>query len=507
MSCLTPEIEELHKQACDEKEDFYIDPATGLTVFTAFSHKKRGRCCGSMCRHCPFDWVNVSREKPVYTSSDDESEEEDNEQEKSTVHIHTLDKSSEKTLNSPPPTTSIDTSAVTATTSSNSTSISSTNGANRIINQPTTLQTSSRKEKDRKKAEDRKSPVYTKTGDSGTSQLFNGERRRKDDELFEALGSVDELCSFVGAARVLCTQTVKKEEWIEDLAQELALIQSQLLDLGSHVATPRASKSTTQQQLQRTMFPRSRVRQLEAKIDDLVSKLPDLNSFVLPGGSERSAALHVCRSVTRRLERALVPLSETLPETGGASISSSARTYVNRLSDYFFVLGRWACVMDGEEEQFYVRTIVEGGDEDEAEDGEGDVDVANLTSTAAPDRVQENREKEGRNHRGEGSDGGSSEQAIALAPSVSASSLHQPGSFFSLPGFTTLLTMRTTRTAVKSASTGEGDRRGESTKDDDTEYEYQIQLQLPAAKALAMGAFVATALAVAAAVLPRRRVQ
>ena len=226
MSSLPPDIEELHTAACEGKQDGYIDPQNGLFVFTAYAHRKRGRCCGSMCRHCPYDWINVKKEQPASdtdSDTDTDEEEEGAEPEEEEVGEPQEDFSMKRVVTSKAPPTD---------DSESSGSLANTG----------------------------KSPVYTRTGDSGKSSLFNGERRRKDDLLFAALGDVDELCSFVGAARVLCNASTpsktKKGDWVIKLGQELEEIQSQLMDLGSHIATPRGSDVTTQTQLDRTKFPR-----------------------------------------------------------------------------------------------------------------------------------------------------------------------------------------------------------------------------------------------------------
>jgi len=187
--------------------------------------------------------------------------------------------------------------------------------------------------------EPRRVKIYTKTGDGGTSSLYNGERRNKDDQVFEALGTIDELNSFVGLARTVCTE--------ESLAAHLVSIQATLLDLGAHVATPRAPTSS-EARVARTEFGDHVTAELEAWIDALDAQLPPLRTFVLPSGGALSAHLHVCRSVTRRAERLLVPLARD-----AASVDGAAVRFINRLSDYFFVAARFACQNAGETETIY----------------------------------------------------------------------------------------------------------------------------------------------------------
>lgn len=188
-------------------------------------------------------------------------------------------------------------------------------------------------------SEVRRVKIYTKTGDGGTSSLYNGERRNKDDQVFEALGTIDELNSFVGLARTVCKEAT--------IGSHLVSIQATLLDLGAHVATPRAPTSS-EARVARTEFGDLVTGELEAWIDAFDAQLPPLRTFVLPSGGALSAHLHVCRSVTRRAERLLVPLARD-----GASVDGAAVRFINRLSDYFFVAARFACQSDGETETVY----------------------------------------------------------------------------------------------------------------------------------------------------------
>jgi ATP:cob(I)alamin adenosyltransferase len=140
--------------------------------------------------------------------------------------------------------------------------------------------------------------IYTKAGDMGASSLFTGERRMKTDRTFDALGNTDELNSFIGLSVAHANE--------EKLREQLHTIQSRLLDIGGHIATPRSTASEEKQN--RTQFSAENVTLLENWIDEYTSELPTIKQFILPGGSKCSAYLHVSRSVCRRTERSLIPL-------------------------------------------------------------------------------------------------------------------------------------------------------------------------------------------------------
>lgn len=187
-----------------------------------------------------------------------------------------------------------------------------------------------------------KSRIYTKTGDTGTSSLFNGERRAKSDPVFEALGTTDELNAQIGHARAICEERKR----VGDIPEKLALIQHQLFDLGAHVATPSGSSEA---RVKRTAFPESYTPQLEGWIDEYDIALPPLRNFILPSGGAEASALHIARAVCRRAERCLVPLLQTEETYAGAY------RYVNRLSDLLFVMARTAATRAGETETIYTK--------------------------------------------------------------------------------------------------------------------------------------------------------
>lgn len=182
------------------------------------------------------------------------------------------------------------------------------------------------------------SAVYTKTGDKGASSLFTGERRRKSDRVFDVLGTVDELNSFVGVAKEYLRPQQPSSSQVLVMSQ-LVHIQDRLLDVGSIVATPSLSGSST-------YHPEMWTVDLERVIDELDAALTTLQSFILPGGSIPSAHLHVCRSTCRRAEREVVALLERSGSAYGPQLESAC-VYLNRLSDFFFVAAR--CMATDEE--------------------------------------------------------------------------------------------------------------------------------------------------------------
>lgn len=171
------------------------------------------------------------------------------------------------------------------------------------------------------------SKIYTRGGDAGMTSLGDGERRRKDDLRIEAYGSIDEANSFIGVARAALGDAANEVR----LAAILASIQNDLFDLGADLCVPERAGAA----------PRLRVRQdqvdrLEHEIDALNADLPPLTSFVLPGGSQAAAAIHVARAVVRRAERILVTLAARPDEKIGPAVLR----YINRLSDFLFVAAR-----------------------------------------------------------------------------------------------------------------------------------------------------------------------
>jgi len=163
--------------------------------------------------------------------------------------------------------------------------------------------------------------LYTRTGDSGETSLFDGTRVRKDDPRVGAYGEVDELNAWLGFVRAL--------EIDADLEAELVLIQRDLFALGAQLADP-ADKIANR--VTKAALGDEEVARLEQLIDKLETEVPPLRRFILAGGTQAGAALHVARTVCRRAERHIVSLT---PPTDPVLLR-----YVNRLSDLLFVLAR-----------------------------------------------------------------------------------------------------------------------------------------------------------------------
>ncbi len=172
--------------------------------------------------------------------------------------------------------------------------------------------------------------IYTKTGDTGETSLFGGKRVSKDDLRIEAYGTIDELNSQLG---LLITHI--KDNNIQAL---LLKIQHRLFDIGSVLAVDPASG------IELPGIELSDIEALENAIDNYNQELNPLKSFILPGGSAANAMAHICRTVCRRAERRVISLSKE------AELDIPIIKYLNRLSDYFFVLSRLISHVEGAEE-------------------------------------------------------------------------------------------------------------------------------------------------------------
>lgn len=173
--------------------------------------------------------------------------------------------------------------------------------------------------------------VYTRQGDTGQTALVGGQRVAKDDIRLDVYGTIDELNSFVGLARESVSELSAGTPALAPLGEILRRVQHELFNAGSILATLPEDVHPKQARI-----TREESAQLEREIDLMNSALPPLRSFVLPGGCRLNAELHVCRTVCRRAERLCV----TLQHAGGAP--AEVLTYLNRLSDAFFVWSRWA---------------------------------------------------------------------------------------------------------------------------------------------------------------------
>jgi cob(I)alamin adenosyltransferase len=169
--------------------------------------------------------------------------------------------------------------------------------------------------------------IYTRTGDDGTTGLVDGSRVSKTDARMAAIGDVDEANSALGVA----IQALEADEGSSQLVAGLRRIQNDLFDLGADIATPGTDFDPSPMELR---IVAEQVDWLEAAIDAANEDIPPLTSFILPGGSAAAAHMHMARAISRRAERALVAASLEV------SINPQALVYLNRLSDYLFVLCR-----------------------------------------------------------------------------------------------------------------------------------------------------------------------
>ena len=179
--------------------------------------------------------------------------------------------------------------------------------------------------------------LYTKTGDRGETGLLGGTRVPKNDVRLEAYGTLDELNSFIG---LLTTYEIEAE----DLAF-LRVVQRNLFTIGSYLATDTSKVKL----LSDSILHIDSIEQIEKEIDRIDAKLPELSSFILPGGSQSAALCHVCRTISRRAERRLFDMKNMY------DIDSKILVYINRLSDYFFALSRYLTLISGAEEIYWKR--------------------------------------------------------------------------------------------------------------------------------------------------------
>ncbi|QDU71719.1 cob(I)yrinic acid a,c-diamide adenosyltransferase [Mucisphaera calidilacus] len=171
--------------------------------------------------------------------------------------------------------------------------------------------------------------LYTRTGDDGTTALFGGQRVAKDALRVEVYGAVDELNAGLGLAITAAANPAHK-----GLVETLARVQSDLFDLGAHLATPDDTREEVRARL--PVFEQATITGLERAIDEATQPVEELRAFILPGGCETAARLHHARTVCRRAERLAVQLADAEP------IHPLAVTYLNRLSDLLFALARLA---------------------------------------------------------------------------------------------------------------------------------------------------------------------
>lgn len=171
--------------------------------------------------------------------------------------------------------------------------------------------------------------IYTRRGDEGETDLFGGVRVEKSDDRVVAYGTVDELNAAVGLALALDRGRGRLD------GDRLKRVQDDLFALGAHLAAADPDRALEEGKIPE--FPASRIADLEAWIDELDEELPDLDAFLLPGGSPAASQLHVARTVCRRAERAVVRLAGKRP-----GLREIHLPYLNRLSDLLFTLARAA---------------------------------------------------------------------------------------------------------------------------------------------------------------------
>lgn len=164
--------------------------------------------------------------------------------------------------------------------------------------------------------------IYTKTGDDGTTGLIGGSRVKKYDPRLEAYGTIDELNAVLGVLRT--------SELTDDVIAILSHIQNKLFNIGSLLASDEKGETFTAS----LAITESDIKILENTIDGYQNKLPDLMHFILPGGCFSSAQCHVARTVCRRAERRILEYAEN------SKVNNEIIIYINRLSDFFFVLSR-----------------------------------------------------------------------------------------------------------------------------------------------------------------------
>ena len=181
--------------------------------------------------------------------------------------------------------------------------------------------------------------VYTKLGDQGETHLAGGLRVKKSSERIDVVGEIDELNSFLGWT----IESLKAEKKLEALHQSCIRIQHELFNLGSQlVVMPEHRRENT------PVVKEANIGVLEDELDEYNEQLPSLRSFILPGGGEIATRFHATRAVCRRAERSLVSLAEL------ETIEPVTLSYLNRLSDWLFVVARFVSVAMGEEETLWV---------------------------------------------------------------------------------------------------------------------------------------------------------
>lgn len=182
--------------------------------------------------------------------------------------------------------------------------------------------------------------IYTKTGDSGETALYGGTRVSKASARVDSYGNIDELNSFIGVAKAQISD--------ENILSQLENIQFNLFTLGSEAATPtdKLMLANGKSRLSLVLDEKD-IEELESWMDEMEATLQPLQYFILPGGGSGATAFHVARTVCRRAERSLVFLNDSEP------VRPELIKYLNRLSDYLFVLARFVSQLSGEKEEYW----------------------------------------------------------------------------------------------------------------------------------------------------------
>ncbi len=180
--------------------------------------------------------------------------------------------------------------------------------------------------------------VYTKSGDAGTTSLIGGERVSKSDLRVEAYGTVDELTAFVA---LLADKMRDRGVEFDYYSQSLDRVNSLLMTLEAHLA------ASQEYQSQLPPIEEGSISWLEEEIDRMQGELPSITLFTIPGGCKLNSLSHICRTICRRAERRVVALAQSV------DLNPNVMTYLNRLSDYLYLLGRTLTMLSGAEEMVW----------------------------------------------------------------------------------------------------------------------------------------------------------
>jgi cob(I)alamin adenosyltransferase len=187
--------------------------------------------------------------------------------------------------------------------------------------------------------------IYTKTGDKGKTSLFSGKRVWKDDARIDAYGTLDELNSVIGIILSFKTKKSKENRYITQL---LLSIQRSIFPICSYLADLPDVISDVNLDV--------KTRELEKEIDHMTKRLPALSNFILPGGGIVGSHLHLARTISRRAERSIIKLHrKSLPAGRQGKVDTRVIQYINRLSDLFFTLARYANYIEKKKETIWER--------------------------------------------------------------------------------------------------------------------------------------------------------